>query len=729
MITFIKRSQENMISTPRIINTEPYANNKTLADKYLPILNSSFSIEKEDLLNYLSHDDEIKNIDFYFLTDLLRVIDIKKLISESRVMNHTIDLDINTIKDDYDKYNIESRMRFPYSISIYFSNFIIGFIKNFSYIIHNLNYCAFVSDSKSEIDSLIEESKKIFSYELWLASNRFNQNNIEEMLHVIMTPFTVEKYFDYSSPNNPFKSKNDYIDCLMYPYKFMLGNLTGIKDIFNGEKNKLYSILLDGYTQLQKNVLTYRSKDIINLFLICMYVIHLIIEYNLLYSRELHEVAYFIYNEIQSHGINETEVYIPSSVHELFKLLKIDGDYNKKMSYEAAKQVNNMQNNMRLEDIDESYKRKFDQLQKTYIKIFKVGISKIFSKANSLFFKKYYGRIPHLYDNYGDVAIVAENKMVGDPVKILTTSAFKYVENLTQDATELFNTLLQMAKRITSTENVKEKINIIKSYCTKIKVDENNFDTIKNGILAETRYRIASSILQDNVIYGFTVEGIMQNKKFPPANHIVTSLFVKNPHEQPINQRVGDIFADAKSLLMFANPENIASFNNLYRQSASKIIATFNPKATSLIEKNINRAAQRYSAQLMNNNTPNLNNAEDKDPREHKKIVNTIHKSVIHAIDMVIEQKRRCLQCTGIAHDMISRVTDLAKRCIVSLLEAEKQATDPAYKTGLQQNRNALINRQNQANANYIKRQEEESNNKTRRKRKDSSNIRDTPYY
>jgi hypothetical protein len=313
---------------------------------------------------------------------------------------------------------------------------------------------------------------------------------------------------------------------------------------------------------------------------------------------------------------------------------------------------------------------------------------------------------------------VAENRLTGDPGEILTTATVKYIEKLSQDSSTLFTVLIQMAQRITSTENVKEKINIIKTYCRKIKIDEENFDSIKNAILAETRFRIASSILQDNVIYGFTVDGIMQNKKFPPANHIVVSLFTKNPHEKPVEQRVSEIFDNKDSLLLFAHPEKITKLNNLYRQNAAKIIDTFNPKIASSVGKNMNKAAQRYSDQLMHGTAPNLNNAEETNPNEYKKAVNIIHKSVIHAIDMTIEQKRRCLQCTGIAHNMIGRVTDLAKRCVVSLLESEKEATDPMYKSGLRQDTNARINRRNEANVKHIK----EENVQAKKKRRSETN-------
>jgi hypothetical protein len=185
-------------------------------------------------------------------------------------------------------------------------------------------------------------------------------------------------------------------------------------------------------------------------------------------------------------------------------------------------------------------------------------------------------------------------------------------------------------------------------------------------------------------------------------------LFINNPHEQPIEQNVSNIFTREESLLMFAHPEKIAKFNNLYRQSAAKIIETFNYKMVSTTEKNMTRATKRYASQLINHTTPESNGEEETNPREQKKIANMIDRSIVHALDMAIEQKRRCLQCTGIAHDMIGRVTDLAKRCIVAMLEVERNATDPAYKTGLSKSKNSRINKKNKANREYIERRRDE---------------------
>jgi hypothetical protein len=112
-----------------------------------------------------------------------------------------------------------------------------------------------------------------------------------------------------------------------------------------------------------------------------------------------------------------------------------------------AENIMSMKDNVKQNEIDEAYKRKWAQLQKVYIKIFKVGISKILSRANAFFFKKYYGRIPHLYSQYASRSPVVENTMAGDPGEILSSSCVEYVQRMSNDSTELFNELLQLVPR------------------------------------------------------------------------------------------------------------------------------------------------------------------------------------------------------------------------------------------------------------------------------------------
>jgi hypothetical protein len=712
MITYIKdfttkKKEENNLVVSQV-------NTNTFINSFTPTLNSEINIPYDTFFNYLCDEGNLEGVDLFSFADFLKSTSIYDVISQSHIQGEKITASIDDLKKEYEKFSLESKMKFPYSINFYSSSHIISFLNNLKKIIFELNYIAYVSDSKLDIDSTLHELKTTLKYEFWIGNDARDFNDSatvtsQEMILKTVSPYIIGQYTIQSPPNNPFRAYQDYINSLISPYKYKLDILECIKELLNQNTNILLARLLEGgLYALQKDVVTYRSNDIIKLFLVCNYILHILVEYVIRFSQEFHDVADFIHGEIINGDLSSQEAHIPLTVHEIFGLLNFENTYYGNAVYSGeAENTMSMKDNVKLNEIDETYKRKWAQLQKAYIKIFKVGISKILSRGNAFFFKKYYGRIPHLYSQYAARSPVVENTMVGDPGEILSSSCVKYVQRMSIDSTELFNQLLQLARRITSITNVEEKINVINSFTKKFHIVKDKVDSIKNNILNETRYKIATSILQDNEIYGFTVEGILQNKKFPPANHIVTSLFVKNPHEKPREQSVNDIFSGEKSILQFAHPENIVKFNNLYRQSASKIIDTFNPKVASLTEKNLNKATKRFADQIARYEM-NENSMRDVDPKEQKKISNDIDKSIIKAIDMVIAQKRRCLQCAGIAHDMIGRVTELAKRCVVSMLNVEKSITDtangkkPAYNSGNKLTKNKTVNKKLDANKRYI---------------------------
>jgi hypothetical protein len=687
--------------------------NDLLAPKTYPLMTSGFAINISDFSSYLSSDINL-DIDIAGLTEILRSIDIKDLIIGSRVIKDPIDESKDELIYKYNKFVLESKNKFIYSVHInmYYNSIdcILGLINK---IMMDLNYIAFVSKDKYEIDEVIEKSKYNLKDALWLGKNDNLKSyslcdrdcNLEDKINIVTSPFSLSEYRIYRTTNNtPFKSE-DYIRFLLSPHIFKLNHLEVIKSILDADENVLYYIMREGgLTELKKRVLTYRSFDIIELFLYCMYIVYLVIEYVLVYTQELHDAARFIYDEIEDNDYYSPHVFIPPSLHNIFRICEIGDDPS--LSTEADSMQLNY--NDGLEAIDKSYKNKFDQLQKAYINIFKIGMSKILSRKNSLFFKKYYGRIPHLYKQYANDSEIVENNIVGDPGEILSGGCVNYVERMADDSTNLFNELLQLAKKMASTTNISAKINLIKGYCKKFPIEQNNLDMVKRHVLSETMYRIANSILQDNEIYGFTVEGIVQNKKFPPANHIITSLFVKNPHEKPVRQTVGNIFNSEKYILIFAHPENIIKFNNVYRTSASKVIDTFNPKMVSIIEKNLEKATKKYSRQLLKNAADEMHPIEETDPKEEKKASEQIERAIVSSIDMVISQKRRCLQCAGIAHDMIARVTELAKRCVVAMLNTERERTDIAkgnkstYNSGVRISNNKSINRKLERNKKHI---------------------------
>jgi hypothetical protein len=697
--SFKNESEENGDTEALLLKRQ-----QTLFDPMYPLLHTPSVITTENLFSILENTElPICNFDVDSLITSMAGIDVKQLLQESIDCTISIPFNQEAFTQDYIKFVLHNKIEFFYNITGFFTyNYqskIQKVLKAILYAMQILNYAAFISDNADEIDSLIAMAREA----VWLKVNQYNISSfgrpeikdidVVEYINEVISPY------GFYPENTPFDNADEYIGFLTTPYIYKIYQLEDLPQIFDVNANLLYNSFLQNKLT---GLCTYRADEIVRLYSVLQYITYLCISHVLEYTWELHSVSRFIYNHIYEDAADV--VFIPESIKTRITVILQDKTLNQ------SSEADTMQtSNIALDKIDESYKSKMLSLQKIYIKVFKIGISKLMNKGSVKFFKKYYGRIPHLYKQYGNSSEVTENEMTDDPGEILQTGCVEYVERLSNEATALFSTLIGLARRLSSTTNVKEKIHTIKSYCTKFPIeDEENISTIKNNVISETISRIATSILQNNEIYGYTVEGIIENKKFPPSNHIVASLFVHNPHEVPESRSVTSIFKSEKSLLLFAHPQEILKFNNLYKTASSKILEGFNPKLAAATEKNFIKSTKAFQAQLQKNQTDSLaaeENEED-DVKGNKKMVKAIEKAVLESIDIVVAQKQRCLQCAGVAHDMIQRVTDLAKRCVVSMLETEKQHTDvrgnkAVYRTGNSLNGNKGIKKQLERNANH----------------------------
>jgi hypothetical protein len=704
MITYMQNTKEEISKAFEyiLIRRPP-----SLIDPQYPLINTYSLLTKRDLYQIFNQvGSPIKNFDKETLINQILNIDIKSLLLESIDCSLNEPFNKENFINDYSQFSIQNKIHFHYYINSFFSckgkSIIRLILESIQYAVEQLNYAAFISNTKTEIDECIKHARQ--SVGMRLTKYMYDSMSLEETdmvdyINYLINPYDI-LYYD-NATTTPFDNSEEYIGYLTIPYKYKIIQLQEVPILLNTNKNVLYNRLLSNNLN---SICTYRIDEIVRLYVILQYLVYLIIAYVTQYTWECHEVSRFIYDRI--HENTNQLIYIPESLKE--KLIQVLGNNSYVYSNEAVEGYKT--SNIKLDQIDESYKSKMAFLQKIYIKVFKIGISKLISKANMSFFKKYYGRIPHLYKQYGNEAEITESEVVDDPAAVLQTSCAAYIERLEKEATDLFNQLLLLARRVTSTANIKEKINILKSYCKKFPIqDETEGTAIKNSITAETRFRIISSILQNNEIYGYTIDGVLTNKKFPPANHIVVSLFIKNPHEIPRKQPITQIFKREDSLLLFAHPNEILKFNNIYKNVSHKIISTFNPKIASTTEKNMFKANRQLQYQLQRNQINSLSSQDNEEDniKDNKKLIKIIEKSIVESIDMVVGQKQRCLQCAGIAHDMIQRVTDIAKRCIVAMLNVEYSKKDSGYDSGTDNKLHRGINKKLQMNDQRTERIEE----------------------
>jgi hypothetical protein len=66
-----------------------------------------------------------------------------------------------------------------------------------------------------------------------------------------------------------------------------------------------------------------------------------------------------------------------------------------------------------------------------------------------------------------------------------------------------------------------------------------------------------------------------------------------------------------------------------------------------------------------------------------KKQAKAIDDGIVKAMDLIIDQKRRCIQCVGAMYEMTSRVTGLAKRCVAALHQEELKHGDVNFNSGM----------------------------------------------
>ena len=356
-------------------------------------------------------------------------------------------------------------------------------------------------------------------------------------------------------------------------------------------------------------------------------------------------------------------------------------------------------NNLAINKIDERYNKKFSKLKNIWTEIHDIKPSKLKTKINSVYFKKWYGRIPSMFTRYGSEATITENRMRGDPTLILANSAPKYIANIVTETNKLFQNIIDMSKRIASVSDVQGKINIVKSWCTTYKVEDiTDPKSIEKSIVNEITLRIAKCIFQNNDVYGYSAEGIVENGKFPSANHIVTSLFIENSNEEPQQQSVADIFSKPESITVYAHPNKLATFDELFKKTSNAIVQNFNQKLVNSVHENLEINFRNYSNSLRRK-SDQIDGGEANDAENNKKIAKAIENGIVTGLDLAIDQKARCMQCVGAMYDMLVKVQRLAKLCVAALHEAEVRHSDNRMNTGVNDKlRNATNTRLNKIN-------------------------------
>lgn len=390
---------------------------------------------------------------------------------------------------------------------------------------------------------------------------------------------------------------------------------------------------------------------------------------------------------------------IISSTESLEYMESIDNE----MLYSFESISSDLSNYMSLEDADgEGGKTDLLENENAFLKFFEKVKDKLqaipsqlstFKKKAEMFFqkrknirlyKRVLGKVPSLYKRYGSETEIDENLMIDDPVQILAGHATEYIINLGKHTGEISDKLMQLSQSLAtdaSFDTMKTKIeDWISSSPLKTKEGElsEEVDKLPERMRKATRAMLVEAILEGNDIYGFTAESMVL-KKFPPPNHTVVSLFVENPFEKPVTQRVTDIFKSAESFEIMANSDkrNIFSVSEL---QAAVLKNKINAETFKAIDRKRKDTLKRLKLK-----TGISGSAEVKDERlekENEKTVKKALKGVKLSIKEVAKMKVYVMDCINIYFAMMLRIDNLCLAAINAMLLTEKKASDSGYNLG-----------------------------------------------
>lgn len=297
------------------------------------------------------------------------------------------------------------------------------------------------------------------------------------------------------------------------------------------------------------------------------------------------------------------------------------------------------------------------------------------SRKNLDFYKKYLERVQTgLYDRYGDEATVNENQMLDDPVNILKNEAQVYIKEMVDNTNKLYEELLGLSKKLENSVTAEQCISIIKPYISEYigqningeKVDQNKI-TWKEKILNSTKYKIARILTRNDnrKIYGYNSKSMVL-KGYPTANHLIVTLFVANPQEEPIEQSVTSIFTspDSFDILAKSNKEDIFNVSNMTKAALHK---TVDGKVMNEIKLYKNTALNEFKSVNMDNK------------KEQGKIIDSIWDGVKESCKELLSRKNYIMECINIYFEMILRIDKLARKAIESMLNIENQHRDKNY--------------------------------------------------
>ena len=295
-------------------------------------------------------------------------------------------------------------------------------------------------------------------------------------------------------------------------------------------------------------------------------------------------------------------------------------------------------------------------------------------RKNLWFYKKYLDRVKSgLYAQYAGEAMVEENVMLDDPVDILKGPAQQYIKLVVDGVNNIYETVLEMSKKLESATTADKAIAIVKDYASDyIHQDIKGKETKENlswhnRLLYSTRYKIAKVLLQNGEIrvYGYTAKNMVL-KGYPKPNNLIVSLFVANPEQYPQEQAVTDIFKSADSFDILATSDKTDIFK----------VASM---TSSVLSKTVDNKVMNDIKLFKGNALNAFKNAKMENKKDQGKIIDSIWDGIKESCKELLSRKKYIIECINVYYEMILRIDNLAVKSINKMLDVEAEYTDKRY--------------------------------------------------
>lgn len=327
------------------------------------------------------------------------------------------------------------------------------------------------------------------------------------------------------------------------------------------------------------------------------------------------------------------------------------------------------------------FKDKYKSVRENNFKRLKIFTFYIGRKADAGFFKKYLGRIPHMYSNYAGEAEMKENRMTGDPTEIITTGAPNYIRSITEELCKLNKEMYLISTKMAEMDDA-QILNIAQKYLTTFKInvlDPKHIENIDKMIVKETKFRIAQVLLGNHNVYGYTPQSVTETDKFPPPNLIVVSLFVENPHHKPEMLKVSEIFKSGESISFFADPTYVNNISALYKETMLKITNDVTVTNTLNTVRMANKSFGKYKMNMKLKLKSNVSADDGKKMKENIKYSKKVVKGFQDSMLVIYDHKHKILDCIEMFLNITVRISNLAKKCVESMLIIEQGASDKDF--------------------------------------------------